>query len=132
MGIQYEVDVRTNYVCLSCTGEFTADAFLKVIKEGLKIAEGNEVMAVLVDVRGLEGEPPSTMQRFDIGAAVPEMQRERSNLICIAVVGDEPMIDSERFGETVAVNRGAYGKVFTDFNEAKAWLKDRADEGNVC
>ena len=52
--------------------------------------------------------------------------------IYIAVVGDEPMIDSRRFGETVAVNRGAFGKVFTDFSEAKAWLKDRNDEGNEC
>jgi len=33
------------------------------------------------------------------------------------------MIDLERFGETVAVNRGAIGKVFTDVDEAVAWLE---------
>jgi hypothetical protein len=129
MGIQFELDVKSNYICLSCTGKFTTDSFLKVIKDGLQLAEENEVVAMVVDVRGLEGKAPSTMQRFDIGAAVPGMQRKRETLIHIAVVGDEPMIDSRRFGETVAVNRGALGKVFTDFDEAKAWLNDRVDEG---
>ena len=132
MEIKFKTEVRPDYICLSCSGKFTVDAFLNVIKKGLKIAEDNEVLAILVDIRGLKGKPPSTMQRFAIGTAIPNMQRERAYLIYIAVVGDEPMIDSKRFGETVAINRGAFGKVFTDFNEAKAWLKDRTDEGNVC
>jgi len=40
-----------------------------------------------------------------------------------SLIGKEPMIDLERFGETVAVNRGAIGKVFTDVDEAVAWLE---------
>jgi hypothetical protein len=40
----------------------------------------------------------------------------------VAYVGDEPLIDPARFGETVAVNRGALIKVTTDLNEAFAWL----------
>jgi hypothetical protein len=34
------------------------------------------------------------------------------------------MIDPHRFGETVAVNRGAQAGVFTDLAAAVAWLED--------
>lgn len=128
MGIQFDVEIRSNCVCLSCSGEFTVEDFLNAIKTGLAIAADNEAVALLVDIRDLEGDPPSTMQRFNMGAAVPDLQREHPTLINIAVVGKEPMIDPKRFGETVAVNRGAFGKVFTDIDEANMWLRDRIDK----
>jgi hypothetical protein len=39
-----------------------------------------------------------------------------------AVVGQEPLIDEERFGETVAVNRGINAKAATSLDEAISWL----------
>ena len=123
MGIQFEVDVRPDYVYLSCTGLFSNDALLDVYEKGITIAEDKDLMAILLDIRGLGGAPMSTIQRFDHGEAVPRIQLEHSSRICLVMVGDEPMIDPERFGETVAVNRGATGKVFTDIDEAVTWLE---------
>ena len=40
----------------------------------------------------------------------------------IAVVGKEPLIHKDRFGELVGTNRGANIKGFTDIDEAKSWL----------
>jgi len=43
----------------------------------------------------------------------------------VALVGSEQTVDPERFGETVARNRGLDGRVFTDLGEARDWLKER-------
>jgi SOS response regulatory protein OraA/RecX len=40
----------------------------------------------------------------------------------VAVYGRRPLIDPERFAETVAVNRGAKVKVSEQLDEALAWL----------
>jgi hypothetical protein len=91
MGIQFEVDVKSDYVYLSCTGVFSSDAFLDVFEKGLTIAEDKELMAILVDIRGLGGAPPSTIQRFDQSEAFQRMQLRHSSRICVVLVGDEPL-----------------------------------------
>jgi hypothetical protein len=40
----------------------------------------------------------------------------------VAVYGRQPLIDPSRFGETVALNRGAKVKVSERLDEALAWL----------
>ena len=40
----------------------------------------------------------------------------------IAVYGHQPFVDPGRFGETVALNRGANVKVSERLDEARAWL----------
>lgn len=72
------------------------------------------------------------MERFKLGDAFSTIQRKYNPPICFAVVGDEPIIDPERFGETVAVNRGVLGKVFTDIDEAVAWVEERVEKKQEC
>jgi hypothetical protein len=44
------------------------------------------------------------------------------------VLGREPMIHPDRFGELVARNRGADARVFTDEAVARDWVQGRARE----
>ena len=53
------------------------------------------------------------------------MQREKPVLVTMAIVGNEPLIDRNRLGERVFRNLGGVGKVFTDREEAVAWLEER-------
>ena len=39
-----------------------------------------------------------------------------------AYVLEEPMLDPDRFGETVAVNRGMIVRAFDNLEAARAWL----------
>ena len=48
--------------------------------------------------------------------------------IRFALLGHEPMIHPERFGEIVATTRGADGRVFTDEASALEWLLVRKRE----
>jgi len=128
LGIQTEADVRGGYLYLSCTGAFSSDSLLRVFKKGFAIAEKKELMAVLVDARGLEGPSPSILQRFALGKLLAEIQHRQSPCIRMVVVGDEPFVSHDKFGETVAVNRGAVGKVFTDIDEAVTWVEQLIEE----
>jgi hypothetical protein len=56
---------------------------------------------------------------------IAEAQAARRPRIRAALLGSEPMIHPERFGELVAVNRGADMRVFTDEAEAEQWLASR-------
>lgn len=44
------------------------------------------------------------------------------------MLGHEPMIHPERFGEIVAANRGAHARVFTEEAPALDWLLGRSAE----
>lgn len=76
--------------------------------------------AVLVDARELTGGPLSDMDRYDLGVLVA---RELVSTPA-ALVGSLPFVDRRRFGESVARNRGANVRVFTDLDEAVAWLRN--------
>ena len=69
---------------------------------------------VLVDVRGINGRVPTILDRFELGTHIAKNYLESEPRIRLAVLGHEPMIHPERFGELVARNRGADARVFTD------------------
>ncbi len=123
MSIDFQADIQANYVQLSCQGTFSNEALLNVFETALDIAASKGLKAVLVDIRDLDGAPPTTMERFELGVAAAKIQSNNDIRICIAVVGKEPIIDPHRFAETVALNRGAAGKVFTDIENAVAWIE---------
>ncbi len=122
MSIEFQAELKSQYAQLSCHGDFEKQALLDLLDEALDYAAQNGVTAVLVDIRNVEG-LPSTAERFEMGEAFAEIQLGKETIIAVAIVGREPLIDPERFGETVALNRCAVGKVFTDMVEAVNWLE---------
>ncbi|MBM4220040.1 MAG: hypothetical protein FJ171_10530 [Gammaproteobacteria bacterium] len=77
---------------------------------------------IRVDVRGVNGRIPTILDRFDMGVRIATLHREQTPPIRLALLGHEPMIHPERFGEIVARNRGADARVFTVEAEALDWL----------
>lgn len=128
MSIESQVELHANYVHISCRGTFNVDAMLEVYESAFRIAASKDRKAVLVDIRGLQGEPPTIMERYKQGLHVAKKQQESGMSILIAVVGNDPMIDPRKFGETVGRNRGAIGRVFTDIDEAVDWIERETGE----
>jgi hypothetical protein len=122
MGIATWIELRADHVRLTCRGDFCFKDALQMIEAAFAAAINSGRPAVLIDALDLGGAPPTTLERFDMGAYAAKRQHRERKLVRIAVVGEEPMIDPCRFGETVARNRGAMVGVFTDFGEALAWL----------
>ena len=122
MTIEYRAELRAHYAQLTCHGHYEKQELLDLFDTALEYAAQSGVNAVLVDISDVEG-MPSIAERFEMGEAFAEIQLGKETIVAIAVVGREPMIDPERFGETVALNRCAVGKVFTDMVEAVSWLE---------
>ncbi len=127
MNMNLDITREKGYLCAHVTGEFfLAEANDCVVSIFEAVAQ-HGLQKVLVDCRQLKGEP-TTLERFVHSTfAVREMGRFADAGVLrgtrFAYVGNEPLIDRNRFGETVAVNRGLNVKVSLSKQEALQWLE---------
>jgi hypothetical protein len=91
-----------------------ARSMARTARQALK---SGRTRAVLIDLRQMRGSPTTT-QRFLMGVYLAALRFPGP----VAMVGNESMMDPERFGELVARSRGVHGKAFIDFNAAQQWL----------
>ena len=128
MSLTIKSEENDGYLQITCRGVYEFNDILNVFEGAFRLAEESNNKYLLLDIREITGITPSTIDRFEIGRLVAEIQRSLITFIQIAVVGNEPMIDPQRFGEIVALNRGAVGKVFTDLDQAIVWIKKTKGE----
>src|SRR3954468_7551187 len=102
------------------TGTVSFDQAIALVRSGIAEAHARDVRALLVDTTALSGfASPHTFQRF---LAAVDWAREASGRLRLAMVAKPEMIDPQKFGVTVAGNRGLKSNIFTDEPEARAWL----------
>jgi hypothetical protein len=123
MSMTGKVTIETDYLLVTTDGTFDVSDAKQLFERALDAAVDHQMRKILFDWRAVTG-TPTTMDRFDLAShlAAAYHQRSREIFIRFALVGVEPLVDPQRFGETVAVNRGVPGKVTTDMSEAVAWL----------
>jgi hypothetical protein len=110
-----------DYVRVECAGDFALEPFSEAFERIFALAAEADRGAVLVDVRKVVGEP-TMAERYTLAVRVADLQSARLPRIRLALLGHEPLIHPERFGEIVASNRGAVARAFTDEAQALAWL----------
>lgn len=123
--IRTSVTVHPGHVEVTCAGLYSRTESLRVGEEAYREAARANRAAALVDVRKISGRVPGIFDRFEFGVHVAKNYRESDPRVRLAVLGHEPMIHPERFGELVARNRGADARVFTDEALALDWLLGR-------
>jgi len=123
MAIETRSEFQNSYLHLFCKGQFGFEDMKSVFSTAFEIATEKNRSAILVNGMELKGQPPTTLERFNLGEYVAQLCFEYGKPFRIAVVSNIPIVDPERFGETVARNRGVNGMVFTDLQVAKAWFK---------
>ena len=107
-------------------GEFSLEEAKRTFLELLEAVARHQVKKVLFDGRKLTGDP-GTLERFYYGkfaadAVLQFRDRGVSPATQFAYVLKEPVLDPQRFGETVAVNRGMLVKTFDNLDYALGWL----------
>ena len=112
-----------DYLRLECTGTFTLEAAVAAYERAFSLAAEAGRSAVLVDVRTLTGREPTMAERYELAVTRADIQAATQPRIRFALLGYEPMIHPDRFGELVARNRGADARVFTVEAEALAWVR---------
>ena len=116
---------ESGLLSVDASGEFS----LEDAKQAFLELHGSVVQykaeKILFDVRNVKG-TPTDMERFCYGdfvaRATHRIVREHGIVPRVAYLAHVPLRDPERFGETVAVNRGMDVKTFETPGEAFAWL----------
>lgn len=131
MDIDYQTEVKDSHVQLSCRGTYSNEVMYSVYESALEIATRENLKAVLIDIRAMDGKTPTTMECYEHGVTVSKIQLRHSTRVLIVVVGKEPIMDAQRHCETVATNRGGFGKAFTDIDAATTWLEETINSAKL-
>jgi hypothetical protein len=120
----YRLTVREepSYLHIIAQGEFRFERTLRLIDEARRACDERSAMRVLVDLSRIDG-LWSGLEKYRLGEAVATATRW--NLKIAAVI---PAGAHDKFGETVAVNRGANFRAFGGEGEALAWLLQESGE----
>ena len=104
-------------------GSVSFDEAVALVRAAIAAARRNQVRDLLVDTKALTGFlSPDTLQRFLMAVSWSD---EARGGVRLAMVARAEMIDPNKFGVTVAANRGLVSNVFTTQEEARAWLDAR-------
>jgi len=104
-------------------GTVSFDEAVALVSSAIRLARSTEAKDLLVDTTQWIGFPsPNTFQRF---LAAVEWAEEAGGRLRLAMVARIEMIDPQKFGVPVATNRGLISNVFSNEEEASAWLDSR-------
>lgn len=117
-------NIEEDFVRIVATGNYSLLKANHLFSYSIENAHLHNRGKILIDVTDITGNIPF-FDRFEYSTFFAKYQREHASprVSRIAVVGQKPTVDKDKFGETVAVNRGANVLVFTDMDNASAWLK---------
>lgn len=117
-----------DYLRLECTGTYLQGSALEACERAITLASEAGRPAVLVDIRTVGGREPTMAERYELAVRVSDAQAALKPRVRFALLGHEPMIHPERFGEIIATTRGALARAFTDEKLALDWLLGRSAE----
>jgi hypothetical protein len=102
------------------SGTVSFDTAVNWVAAAIEAARREQVAELLVDSTALFGfATPDTFQRF---LAVVNWAEVAQGRLRLAMVAREELIDPQRFGVTVGLNRNLVNNIFTAESEAIAWL----------
>ena len=126
MTLTVELQTRKHFLRAIVSGPYSLrdaqDAYDHIVKAAVEQGRTR----ILIDASAVTGAPTQD-ERYMLGLFVAAEQRilaakTPSVQVQVAVFARPPFTDPNRFGETVAVNRGAKLKVSEHLDEALAWL----------
>jgi hypothetical protein len=126
MEVSLSVDAAQGLLTVTYSGDFSPAAAEGSFLDLLDTLVEHNLRKVLIDGRQLIGNP-ELLERFYYSTFVAQAVNRTVNRTGCAVptfayVLEKPMLDPDRFGETVAVNRGMRVKAFDNLQQARWWL----------
>jgi len=104
-------------------GAMSLQQAVSAVNGALAFAREKGLREVLVDVTGVTGfEPPGMFDRF---LAACQWAETAAGQLRLVMVAPEELIHPQKFGATVARNRGLDSNIFSEEADALAWLEYR-------
>jgi hypothetical protein len=126
MSMNLQIKQETGYLSVTIDGDVTRDDLLPILAKIRDACITNQQPNILIDCSRLQG-LMSTSDRFSFAEFFAHLFKERitelqNKAIRIACIASEPLVDSQKFGENVVVNRGLDFKVFPMLDHGLSWL----------
>jgi len=120
-----ELEPREGHVYARLSGNYSLPEAKVLSLQCLEACAQYHRSKLLLDVRSLQGSNSLT-QIYEyvefLAAEAIKVQRQAGVALRLAFVGRPPLLDPERFGITVARNRGLAAMSTGDIDEAYRWL----------
>ena len=111
------IEVHNAYVLIYYDGPNDVDILITLMKEIAEVCKRENIKKLLIDLRNMTGEP-KFIDRFKLGIAAVGIFRALSR---VAIVYKN--VETNRFAEIVASNRGLPSHITHDMEDAKGWLE---------
>ena len=121
MDFEFKYSEEKKMILGRVSGELELPVLTKMTLELKKLSEAHNCMKCLSDMRE-SPVPESIIDIFDVPKAVSKAG-DMGNFKYAMIVKE--VRDQWEFLETISVDRGQRVKIFTDFDEACAWLDDK-------
>ena len=123
--LHFDVEPRVGYLYVTLTGELKLDSAQASFRDMLAIAARHRQPKILIDCSRLHGEwTPADRHAFGAFLAT-EVQRTAAqfpSLPRVAIYAVAPLMDPNRYTQTVANNRGAAVRASDSMHELVSWL----------
>ena len=126
MSLDFGWAAKADYVRIEVSGDFSLEAILPLCDRFFEVMAGVGQEAMLVDATSVTGREPTMAERYQWAVQVATAQARHQPRIRVALLGHEPLIHPERFGEIVVTNRGGTIRTFTEEAAALEWLLGNA------
>ena len=121
-----EITVKDDFLLISVRGNYSLSNANNLFKLAIDNSLSHNKSKILIDITDITGSIPF-FNRFLFSEVLWNYIRKHAlgKVNRIAVVGKEPIVDKEKFGEIVAKNRGVNVRVFTDRSKASNWINNK-------
>ena len=133
MSLSLQIRAEPEVLYVVATGQFLLADARKTFLQMLEAVDQNNATKVVFDGREVKGNP-ETIERFLYGEFAAQavnrhmMEGAVRRAPQFAYVLHEPVLDPQKFGETVALNRGMWVKAFDNLADARDWLRLPPDQ----
>ncbi|OGN90983.1 MAG: hypothetical protein A2Z70_02040 [Chloroflexi bacterium RBG_13_48_17] len=129
--MNHTIEVRETYIYIRVSGQISLKSqfgwqeIKSALADAVDSVRKNNIFKLLVDCRDISGRF-SIMDRFLLAAFFvkenSKFMATKLHPLRVTFVLNKSIIDPWKFGETVARNRGLFGLVTDDIQEALQWL----------
>ena len=111
-----------DYLCYRPVAHVSLSQAIELISAAIAFCREQQVRRLLVDTTQLAGfGTPTIVDRFEF---IERWATAADGSVKVVVVARSEIMHPDRFGVTVARNRGFWANVFTSESEALEWLLD--------
>jgi hypothetical protein len=115
------------YACFRPVVEVDMAGAIELIDAAIGFCRNSDITGLLIDVRQLTGfQPPTTTDRFWF---IKKWADTAAGKVTVSMISRPELMDPEKIGVTMALNRGFNAEVFTDEADAIEWLRSELRPG---